>query len=308
MRIIDLDNKHEIIPKNNFIALGNFDGIHVAHASILESLVRKSKECGCNSSILIFKEHTLNSFSVPKPKLLTNLEEKLNIIEKFNIDQVFLVSFESIKDLEFNEFVEKFLMDFLYVKGIFVGFDYKFGRLAKGSVDDLKIYREKGLLKLWIEDSIEFNKQIISSTLIKELIEANQLDLAEELLGRPYFLNGIVVKGKKLGSKLGFPTANLQLVTNYVLPSEGVYYTELIVDDKSYKAATSLGINATLNEKTPKLEAHIINFDKQIYGKLVKIRFIHKLRDMIKFNNLSELTSQVKEDIDNVKKLDSARY
>ncbi|NLW43245.1 MAG: bifunctional riboflavin kinase/FAD synthetase [Tissierellia bacterium] len=308
MRIIDLDNKHEIIPKNNFIALGNFDGIHVAHASILESLVRKSKECGCNSSILIFKEHTLNSFSVPKPKLLTNLEEKLNIIEKFNIDQVFLVSFESIKDLEFNEFVEKFLMDFLYVKGIFVGFDYKFGRLAKGSVDDLKIYREKGLLKLWIEDSIEFNKQIISSTLIKELIEANQLDLAEELLGRPYFLNGIVVKGKKLGSKLGFPTANLQLVTNYVLPSEGVYYTELIVDDKSYKAATSLGINATLNEKTPKLEAHIINFDKQIYGKLVKIRFIHKLRDMIKFNNLSELTSQVKEDIDNVKKLDSAHY
>lgn len=308
MRIIDLDNKHEIIPKNNFIALGNFDGIHVAHASILKSLVRKSKECGCNSSILIFKEHTLNSFSVPKPKLLTNLEEKLNIIEKFNIDQVFLVSFESIKDLEFNEFVEKFLMDFLYVKGIFVGFDYKFGRLAKGSVDDLKIYREKGLLKLWIEDSIEFNKQIISSTLIKELIEANQLDLAEELLGRPYFLNGIVVKGKKLGSKLGFPTANLQLVTNYVLPSEGVYYTELIVDDKSYKAATSLGINVTLNEKTPKLEAHIINFDKQIYGKLVKIRFIHKLRDMIKFNNLSELTSQVKEDIDNVKKLDSARY
>lgn len=308
MRIIDLDNKHEIIPKNNFIALGNFDGIHVAHASILESLVRKSKECGCNSSILIFKEHTLNSFSVPKPKLLTNLEEKLNIIEKFNIDQVFLVSFESIKDLEFNEFVEKFLMDFLYVKGIFVGFDYKFGRLAKGSVDDLKIYREKGLLKLWIEDSIEFNKQIISSTLIKELIEANQLDLAEELLGRPYFLNGIVVKGKKLGSQLGFPTANLQLTTNYVLPSEGVYYTELIVDDKSYKAATSLGINATLNEKTPKLEAHIINFDKQIYGKLVKIRFIHKLRDMIKFNNLSELTSQVKEDIDNVKKLDSARY
>lgn len=308
MRIIDLDNKHEIIPKNNFIALGNFDGIHVAHASILKSLVRKSKECGCNSSILIFKEHTLNSFSVPKPKLLTTLEEKLNIIEKFNIDQVFLVSFESIKDLEFNEFVEKFLMDFLYVKGIFVGFDYKFGRLAKGSVDDLKIYREKGLLKLWIEDSIEFNKQIISSTLIKELIEANQLDLAEELLGRPYFLNGIVVKGKKLGSKLGFPTANLQLVTNYVLPSEGVYYTELIVDDKSYKAATSLGINATLNEKTPKLEAHIINFDKQIYGKLVKIRFIHKLRDMIKFNNLSELTSQVKEDIDNVKKLDSAHY
>ena len=100
------------------------------------------------------------------------------------------------------------------------------------------------------------------------------MDLAEELLGRPYFLNGIVVKGKKLGSKLGFPTANLQLVTNYVLPSEGVYYTELIVDDKSYKAATSLGINATLNEKTPKLEAHIINFDKQIYGKLVKINLL----------------------------------
>lgn len=305
MRIIDLDNKQEQIPKNNFIALGNFDGIHIAHASILKNLVKKSKELGFNSSILVFKEHTLNSFSVPEPKLLTTLEEKLNIIERFDIDQVFLVSFETIKTMESNIFIEEFLIKFLDVKGIFVGFDYRFGKMAKGNIEDLKKYDNSGLINLWVEDSIQHDKETISSTLIKELIESNQLKLAEELLGRFYFLTSVVVKGKKLGSQLGFPTANIQLAANYVLPSEGVYYTELIVDGESYKAATSLGVNITLNEKVPKIEAHILNFDRQIYGETVKIRFIHKLRDMVKFNNLDELTSQVKEDIANVEMLEN---
>ena len=305
MRIIDLDNKQEQIPKNNFIALGNFDGIHIAHASILKNLVKKSKELGFNSSILVFKEHTLNSFSVPEPKLLTTLEEKLNIIERFDIDQVFLVSFETIKTMESNIFIEEFLIKFLDVKGIFVGFDYRFGKMAKGNIEDLKKYDNSGLINLWVEDSIQHDKETISSTLIKELIESNQLKLAEELLGRFYFLTSVVVKGKKLGSQLGFPTANIQLAANYVLPSEGVYYTELIVDGESYKAATSLGVNITLNEKVPKIEVHILNFDRQIYGETVKIRFIHKLRDMVKFNNLDELTSQVKEDIANVEMLEN---
>lgn len=305
MRIIDLDNKQEQIPKNNFIALGNFDGIHIAHASILKNLVKKSKELGFNSSILVFKEHTLNSFSVPEPKLLTTLEEKLNIIERFDIDQVFLVSFETIKTMESNIFIEEFLIKFLDVKGIFVGFDYRFGKMAKGNIEDLKKYDNSGLINLWVEDSIQHDKETISSTLIKELIESNQLKLAEELLGRFYFLTGVVVKGKKLGSQLGFPTANIQLAANYVLPSEGVYYTELIVDGESYKAATSLGVNITLNEKVPKIEVHILNFDRQIYGETVKIRFIHKLRDMVKFNNLDELTSQVKKDIANVEMLEN---
>lgn len=302
MKIIDLENNDSDYTGNNFIALGNFDGIHIAHKSIIEKMVFESKRLGFNSSILIFKEHTLNYLNRDTLKVLTSLEDKLEILKDFNIDQVFLVNFEELKSLAPQEFIEDFLMDSLNIKGIFVGFDYKFGESAQGDTQFLKKYELEENLKIWVEDPILYKTMPISSSYIKHLVEKNDLKLAEKLLGRPYYLKGVVVTGKRLGSKLGFPTANIKLDANYVLPEEGVYDTEIIVGGVLYRAATSLGVNVTLGENTVKVEAHIINFNKEIYGHKVKIRFIEKLRDMTKFDNLDELKTQVIKDVMDVKK------
>lgn len=307
MKIIDLDQDKNKINENNYIALGNFDGLHLAHSLILKNLVLNSKNSGCNSSVLLFKEHTLNYLGSPKPKVLTSLDDKLDILKNFDIDQIFLVDFQKIKFLDSQSFVEKFLIQKLKVKGVFVGFDYKFGKLAKGNIESLISYKNKNLIDLWVEDPIVYNGETISSTYIKNSIESNNLDLAEELLGRPYYLKGSVVEGKKLGSKLGFPTANIKLFSDYALPSEGVYYSEIIYNGKSYKAATSLGKNMTMDEKTVKIEAHIIDFNQQIYGEKIRIRFIKKLREMTKFIDLESLTNQVKKDIADVKNMINLR-
>lgn len=302
MKIIDLENNDSHYTTNNFIALGNFDGIHTAHRAIIEKMIFESKRLGFNSSILIFKKHTLNYLNRDNLKVLTSLEDKLEILDDFDIDQVFLVNFEKLKSLTPQQFIKEFLIDTLKIKGIFVGFDYKFGKSAQGNTQYLKKYEVEEDLKIWIENPILYETRPISSSYIKFLVEKNDLNLAETLLGRPYYMKGLVVTGKRLGSKLGFPTANIKLDANYVLPEEGVYDTEIIVGGVTYRAATSLGMNVTLGESTVKIEAHIINFDKGIYGYEVKIRFIEKLRDMIKFDNLDELKTQVVKDVMDVKK------
>lgn len=302
MKIIDLENNDSDFIGNNFIALGNFDGIHTAHRSIIEKMVFESKGLGFNSSILIFKEHTLNYLNQDNLKVLTSLEDKLEILKDFDIDQIFLVNFDKLKSLTPNQFIKDFLMNSLKVKGVFVGFDYKFGKLAQGNTEYLKKYELEEDLKVWVEDPILYETMPISSSFIKCLVEKNDFELAETLLGRSYYLKGIVVTGKRLGSKLGFPTANIKLDANYVLPEEGVYDTEIIVGEVLYRAATSLGVNATLGENTVKIEAHIIDFNKEIYGHKIKIRFIEKLRDMVKFENLEELKTQVIKDVMDVKK------
>lgn len=298
MKIIDLDKNKKIeYKKEAYIGLGNFDGIHIAHKKILNHLVTQSKKDGVESVVLLFKEHTLNSLNEKQPKVLTSLEQKIEILESIGIDQVYLINFEKIKSLSPNDFLEKFLIENLNIKGIFVGFDYKFGKNAKGNINTLNEYSKKHNLKIFIQESIKIDGDVVSSTLIKNLIENNNLEKAEKLLDRPYYIIGEVINGKKLGKKLGYPTANIKLLVNYAIPKSGVYNSEVIVKNKSYKAATSLGKNITLDEKIDKIEAHILNFNETIYGEKISIRFIEKIRDMLKFETLDELTVQMKKDV-----------
>lgn len=296
MKIIDIDIKKTIYDKKNYIALGNFDGLHKAHQNIINRLIKKSKEDKVQSSILLFKSHSQNVLLKEEQKVLTSLEQKFNILKFLGIDNVFVVDFQLLRNFSPNDFVE-LLLKKLGVVGIFVGYDYKFGKFASGNIDFLKSHKNELGFYLDVAEPILDGNITISSTYIKELISKNNLLEAEELLGRKYFLSGKVVFGKKLGSKLGFPTANIELDVNYILPSEGVYFTEIIINSNFYYAATSLGRNITLEEREVKIEANILNFNREIYGEKVSIRFIKQIRPMIKFSNISDLTSQVKHDI-----------
>lgn len=299
MKVIDLDkdySKNKI--KNIYIGLGNFDGLHIAHQKIIKNLVKKSSEDHMKSAVLLFKEHTLATLNGNKPKIITSLNQKLDILNSLNVDYVFLVDFMNIKNLSPNEFIEKLLINTLDVKGVFVGYDYKFGKKAKGDVGTLREYKDN--INVFIQDSVTLNNKVVSSTLIKELIINNRISEAEKFLGRPYLVEGIVVDGKKLGKKLGFPTANIKLLGNYVLPSEGVYDTDIFLENKKYKGATSLGKNMTFNEVEEKIEVHILNFNENIYGEKIEIHFLKKLREMIKFNSIDNLIHQMETDIEKV--------
>lgn len=299
MKIINLNNEKNINIEKNYIGLGNFDGLHKGHMKIIKNLVETSKRDKVLSAILLFENHTLNTLLSTKQKQISSLEQKINILEKNKIDLIFIINFSKIKDLKPEEFI-LFLKEKLNVCGVFVGFNYNFGKAAKGNVETLKSFENKDFL-LSVSQAELYKDKAISSTIIKDLITNNNFLEAETMLNRPYFLEGKVVPGKKLGSDLGFPTANIDLSTNYVLPSEGVYASQVLIDNKIYLAATSLGKNYTLDEKDLKVEAHILDFNENIYGKNIQIRFLKKLRPMEKFSSVEEMTEQVLKDIDFVR-------
>lgn len=299
MKVINIDKNIDLKIEKSYIALGNFDGLHRGHMKIIDNLVDQSKKDKVKSAVLLFESHTNNSIYSSKQKQLTTLEQKIKILGSSRVDLVFIINFDEIKDFQAEEFIY-FLKDKLNVCGVFVGYDYSFGKEAKGDTSLLKSFANDDFL-VNISKAEKFESEVVSSTIIKSYIQDNKLAQAEALLNRPYILDGKVVPGKKLGSTLGFPTANIQLATDYVLPSEGVYASEVFIDNKRYIAATSLGKNYTLDEKDLKIEAHIINFEENIYNKKIEIRFIKKLRPMLKFSSTEEMTENILKDIDLVR-------
>lgn len=304
MKIVDLDEVSDISDKS-YIGLGNFDGIHIAHQKIIKNLIEKSKQDNYKSSILLFKNSSLDLLN-NKGLVLTSLDQKISILEDLGLEIVYLISFENIMSLEPIEFLD--YLKSIGICGIFVGFDYSFGRYAKGRVGLLDEYSKANNIYLNICDPVYYNNDIVSSSEIRRLIQENNFERAESMLARPYWIQGKVVSGKKLGSKLGFPTANINLSDNFALGQEAVYSSQVKIDEEIYFAATSLGRNISFAEEEIKIEAHILDFSKDIYGKQIEIRFLQALRPMEKFETIEALIRQVKDDIKEVRLVSKDYY
>ena len=301
MKIFDIDKKqYNNQPRN--IALGNFDGFHKGHQQIISKMIKETSNKIEETSILLFKDHTLRDLD-QNIDVLTTLDQKIEVAKTLGVDSVFVVSFDKLRNLTSEQFLDMLRIK-LGVKGIYVGDDYRFGIQGTGNIDTLRQYTDENDMELNVLELITDNDTVISSTVIRELIRSSKLSEAERLLGSKYYIQGKVVKGKQLGSKLGFPTANINLIDNYVLPSPGVYHAQIIINDVTYNSATSVGKNKTFeNELEDKIESHILNFDEDIYGCYVKLRFISKIRGMIKFSGIEELKNQVLSDIKTISEL-----
>lgn len=283
------------------IALGNFDGIHIAHKEIILNTIKDSKKMNLNSSVLLFDNHTKSIIESKSPSVITSKEQKLEILKKLGIDTVYIIPFDKeLMKLSPEDFVKNILLDKLNVKHICVGFDYKFGHRASGDNITLKKLGEIYGFNTRIIDPI-YKDNIISSTKIRSLIKEGRIKDANDLLGRNYSIIGKVVDGNKMGHKLGFPTANLDIKDNYVIPKNGIYETRVIVDRKTYKGATSIGTNPTFENNILKIENHILNFNKNIYGKLIEVEFIRFIRDEKRFKNIEDLKDRIKKDIEDIK-------
>lgn len=284
------------------IALGNFDGIHMGHQGLIKAMILKSKELGLKPSVLLFQNHTKMTLEGKGPQLLTTLEQKYSVLEDLGVEIIYTMEFnEQIMKLTPEEFVRDILVNKINIKAVIIGTDYRFGHKASGDANLLKELGNKYGFQVTILDPVYIDGNKVSSTLIRELLSKGDLEAVKLLLGREYTLTGKVVGGKKIGKTMGYPTANIELVYNSVIPKNGVYSTRTIVDGKTYLSATSVGFNPTFKEDSLKIETHILDFNGDLYGKVIRLVFVKYLRDELKFENIEELKKQIDKDIFQVK-------
>jgi len=305
MEIIDLDSC-QIDLKGNAVALGNFDGVHIGHQELIKSNIIEAKKRNLKSAVLVFRNHTketLKKNSNHKVQLLTNFNQKIDILRGFGLDTIYLANFnEALMKLSPEEFIDKILIKKLNTKLITVGFNYRFGYKASGDVELLKKISIEKEIEVNIMPPVYIEQEIVSSTVIRNSIKAGNIKKAKKFLGRNFSIIGSVIEGKNRGRKLGFPTANIKLHDNYVIPKEGVYVTNTFIDGQKFISLTNIGYNPTFNESELKIETFILDFNGNLYGKTLEIEFIDFIRDDIKFNSAQELINQIEEDVKYIKK------
>ncbi len=300
MEILSVDDNKEPIFKTA-IALGNFDGVHLGHQELIKEMIKIAKKNGYTSSVLMFDNHTKSVIDGKGPSLITCKKQRYDIIQALGVDLVYTMEFNQyIMKLSPEEFVTKVLIEKLNVKAVVVGNDYRFGYMACGDSQTLReLGREYGI-EVKILEPLYIDGEIVSSTRVRKSILNGDIKLANKLLGRNYSIMGKVVQGKKIGNKLGFPTANMDPLGNYVLPKNGVYRTETIVDGIKYLSVSSVGYNPTFREDTIKIESHILGFARNIYDLNIELIFIEYLRDEKKFDTIELLKEQIWKDVKRV--------
>ncbi|MDO4594866.1 MAG: bifunctional riboflavin kinase/FAD synthetase [Tissierellia bacterium] len=295
LKIIDLNKDiKDYNPK--VICLGNFDGLHLGHMTLMDENIRISKEYSLSSAVLFFNKNTKEILR-NQHGYLTSLEDKIEIASERSIEYFCIINFDkALLNLKPEEFIKDILIDKLNVKYIVVGEDFRFGYKALGDVNLLKKLEDKYNYKVKIMPLKLLHDKKINSTKIREYITSGNIKKANKQLGYNYKIKGIVIGGQQRGRKLGFPTANLKMKFDYVLPKNGVYFTKVYIDYKQYYAMTDIGTNPSFENKEIKIETYIFNFNKDIYQKDMAIEFIEYIREDIKFDDINALIKQIQAD------------
>jgi riboflavin kinase/FMN adenylyltransferase len=285
--------------KNVGVGLGNFDGVHIGHAALINTLVSECMAKDLNSMIYTFDQHTQNILN-NKPFIAQIISEKtkIQLFRELDLDYLYFAKFDQdFSRMLPEEFIKEILVNILKVKLIVVGYNYRFGFEGKGDVHLLKHCGNKYGYDAIVVPPIKINDNAVSSTLVRSTIANGNIKLAAELLGRPYSLQGIVVKGRQVGQKIGFPTANIIIEPNLIVPQNGIYLTDINIDGKSHKSLTNIGNNPTFNLNDRSIETHIFDFNQNIYEKDIEILFNQKIRDEIKFDTVQQLAEQINRDV-----------
>ncbi|WP_333852868.1 bifunctional riboflavin kinase/FAD synthetase [Epilithonimonas sp.] len=282
------------------LSLGMFDGVHLGHLSIINTLNKIAEKEHLESAILSFWPHP-RKFLNPNDdvKMLNTLEEKLELLEKSGIKNIFLKTFDKeFRNLSGVEFCEQVLVDKLNVKHIIIGHDHTFGKNKSGNFELLKSLSDELGFKVNQLEAVQKNDLNVSSTKIRIALSEGKITDANEMLGYNYPLTGKVIHGKKLGRTIGYPTANIEVPINKLLPKSGAYIVEVYIDNQFYKGMLSIGTNPTIDDKNASLhtEVYILDFDQDIYDKQITIKFRDFLHDEIKFEGLEKLIERLDED------------
>ncbi|QGT99217.1 FMN adenylyltransferase [Candidatus Syntrophocurvum alkaliphilum] len=282
-----------------YLALGNFDGVHLGHQKLLKSLVTKAKRNGYKPAAFIFEPHPNKVLTPDKaPRLLVTSERKAKLLKKLGIELLIYTPFtREIAKCSPYDFVENILVKKFKVKEVFIGFNYSFGYKGVGNSQLLSDLGKEFGFRVNVTLPVKIEDKVVSSSLIRKALENGDINLAIKMLGYLPVLEGQVIKGEQRGSQIGFPTANININPEVNLPANGVYAAKAVIENKRYNCVVNIGRKPTFHDDYPtSVEAHIIDFNQNLYDKFITLCFIDKIRNEKRFNGINELIAQIEKD------------
>lgn len=292
----------DMVPqKNTVVTVGTFDGVHEGHRALMETVVSKAKEREGRSVVVTFDPHprTIISSKNNSIKLLTSLHERAEVLDTVGVDILCVIPFtRDFSLLSSEEFIRDIIAEKIGISEFVIGYDHHFGKDRSGTIETLEQLGPEMDFDVYVVSKREMGDITISSTKIRNTLqEEGDVQTAAKLLGRPYMLNGVVIHGDERGRKIGFPTANLrQEHPDKAIPKNGIYAVTVRVDGSWYKGMMNIGIRPTFDGVSKSLEVNIFEFDQQIYGKTIQVRFIDRIRDEKKFDGAEGLKKQLESD------------
>jgi riboflavin kinase/FMN adenylyltransferase len=288
--------------KSNFAAtIGNFDGVHLGHQELIGKIKQAAKKNNLKTKVITFNPYPFEFFQWKKKRILSEFD-KNDLLKKLGIDEIKSIKF----DEEFRkQTAEDFFINTLVkenIKFLSVGKDFKFGKDRAGDIELLNELCISNNIELHVLDDFKANTVKVSSTLVRELLAKNDFSEASKLLGRPYAITGNVIKGKSLGKRLSTPTANID-IDNVEFCFNGVFLGRINIENKNFFCIVNFGPKPTFDDYRQSLEAHILDFDENIYDHALSIEFLCKIRDQVKFNSVEELKIQINDDKNNAREL-----
>ena len=286
--------------KNSIILIGNFDGLHSGHQKLFKQAQKFKKKMNLRLGVITFDPIPKMFFNKKiKNYRISNFEQKISYFENFGVDFLINKSFnKKFSKITSHNFIENILYKRLKLKYIFVSNNFRFGYKREGNVKLLKKYQDKYKFKLINPKPLKQNNKIISSTLIRKLLQKGNLNIANKILKRHWSIEGIVEKGRMMGKKIGFPTCNID-IKNYIIAKIGVYAVKAKINNrgKTYKGIANLGFRPTFNQKKILLEVNLFNFSGNLYNKKLSVEFLKFIRGEKKFNGVDDLRNQIKRDL-----------
>ncbi len=300
--MVILNGYDDLNLKSPVVTIGIFDGVHRGHRSLLDLLVTRAKETNGDSVVITFHPHPRLVIQKNKKGLsfLSAIDEKIALLEEAKVSHLIIIEFTPLfSKIKACDFVEEILVKKIGTRHLIIGYDHHFGYRGEGDFDTIRGCPGSASFELEQVQGLQSGTDTISSSSIRDALLKGRVEEAARWLGYNYSLKGKVIEGKKIGRKLGFPTANIRAEYKYkLIPGNGVYAVEIEIDDKILPGMLSIGVNPTVN-KTPRtrsVEVNIFNFDREIYGKEVKIIFRYRMRDEIKFDDTEQLSRQMQTD------------
>lgn len=296
----------EKIKKGTVITIGSFDGVHNGHVKLFGTIRKIADEGNTSSMVITFDPHPRSIVSDKKDNfLLTTIDEKIGLIESTGyIDELLVLKFDkSFSQLTPEEFINTIVLDMIKPSHIVVGYDAHFGKDRMGDITFLRNAVARKTVKIDVVEPQLHDTEPVSSSQIRNLIRFGKIKDANHILGYQYFHKGFVVKGEGRGAVLGFPTANIECHdSEKLLPQQGVYIVKVFFKGKPYRGVMNIGSRPTFNEGVYTMEVHLQDFNDNLYGEVLKVHFIDRLRDEVKFGSKDELIEQLNKDIEELKK------
>lgn len=287
------------ISRPTVVTLGVFDGLHLGHQLIMKTVVERARAIGAVPTVITFEPHpraVLHPDSAPP--LLQTFDQKIEALGVLGIEQTIVIHFDkAFSQIRAETFLREVVMDRLHAKEVYLGRGFAFGHNREGNIELLKRISSKlGFIADEVPE-VGLRGQRVSSSRIRELLLKGQVNLARRMLGRPYGVEGPVVYGSERGAQIGFPTANIQ-PHNRVIPHGGVYVTATLIEGQWRRSVTNIGTRPTFESGAARsVETYVINWSGDLYGDVVRVRFLHRLRNEKKFGSINELTTQIERDV-----------